>query len=120
MFQSTPRWFDDDPEFAWGFYGHRYNLYHNTTPHEGFHILRKWVAKMRKGHFVFTSNVDGHFQKAGFSEDTVVECHGSINFLQTVRGSKKIWPVPDDFEVQVDDETFRAKSPLPKGPPGIF
>ena len=40
--------------------------------------------------------------------------------LLTDRGSKKIWPVPDDFEVQVDDETFRAKSPLPKGPPGIF
>ena len=39
---STPRWFSSDSNFAWGFFGHRYNLYHNTQPHKGFSILRKW------------------------------------------------------------------------------
>ena len=24
---SNPRWFYEDPRFAWGFYGHRYHLY---------------------------------------------------------------------------------------------
>ena len=29
-----------DPQLAWGFYGHRLNLYRVTEPHEGFAILR--------------------------------------------------------------------------------
>ena len=31
-----PRWFREDPAFAWGFYGHRRNLYRETQPHAGF------------------------------------------------------------------------------------
>ena len=34
-----------------------------------------------RGGFVFTSNVDGQFQKAGF-RGNVLECHGSIHHLQ--------------------------------------
>ncbi len=50
----------------------------------------------KKGGFVFTSNVDGHFQKSGFSEQSVFECHGSIYFLQLMNTSdgSEIWPVP--------------------------
>ena len=70
---STPHWFKSDPTFAWGFFGHRYNLYSTTEPHMGFGIMLKWCKKMPQGYFVFTSNVDGHFQKAGFSEDRVEE-----------------------------------------------
>jgi hypothetical protein len=33
---ANPRWFDDDPHLAWGFYGHRLNLYRSTRPHAGF------------------------------------------------------------------------------------
>lgn len=33
-------------------------------------------------HFVFTSNVDGHFQKTGFNSDKIYEVHGNINHLQ--------------------------------------
>ncbi|XP_064637700.1 NAD-dependent protein deacylase-like [Lineus longissimus] len=117
---SNPQWFEDDPEFAWGFFGHRYNLYSNTEPHEGFQILKSWAEKMAKGHFVFTSNVDGHFQKAGFPEDKITECHGSINYLQCTDADKfpNIWPVPAGFSPQVDEKTLRAKKPLPLGPDG--
>ncbi|XP_013391325.1 uncharacterized protein LOC106159559 [Lingula anatina] len=116
---STPSWFLEDPTFAWGFFGHRYKLYKNTTPHEGFHILRKWTRQMDKGYFVFTSNVDGHFQKAGFSEDRLIECHGSINYLQLVNCDSNhiIWPVPPDFDPKVDESTLHAAEPLPRGPP---
>lgn len=72
---ANPQWFVNDPEFAWGFYGHRLNLYNRTTPHDGFAILRRWAACRPYGSFVFTSNVDGQWQKAGF--DAVLECHGS-------------------------------------------
>src|SRR5437588_12489307 len=63
---ASPRWFTDDPEIAWGFYGHRLNLYRQTAPHAGFQILRKWAERMPRGSFVYTSNVDGHFQRSGF------------------------------------------------------
>ena len=32
---------DRDPHLAWGFYGHRLNLYRKTDPHRGFHILKE-------------------------------------------------------------------------------
>src|SRR5262245_11868002 len=57
---ANPRWFDDDPALAWGFYGHRYNLYTKTRPHEGFAILKRWADRPPHGAFVYTSNVDGH------------------------------------------------------------
>jgi len=59
---STPHWFEDDPTFAWGFFGHRYNLYKNAQPHDGFRIIVNWCRKMEEGYFTFTSNVDGHLQ----------------------------------------------------------
>src|SRR6478752_3216688 len=38
---ANPAWFATDPALAWGFYGHRLNLYRRTVPHEGFQILRR-------------------------------------------------------------------------------
>src|SRR5437867_6444756 len=43
---ANPRWFEDDPHLAWGFYGHRLNLYRATTPHDGFQILRAWTRRL--------------------------------------------------------------------------
>src|SRR5438874_2311271 len=31
---ANPQWFTSDPAFAWGFYGHRLNLYRQTQPHD--------------------------------------------------------------------------------------
>ena len=56
---ANPQGFADDPELAWGFYGHRLNLYRDTVPHQGFAILQRWAQRMIHGLFVFTSNVDG-------------------------------------------------------------
>src|SRR5262245_16873535 len=79
---ASPRWFAEDPARAWGFYGHRLNLYRATAPHRGFDILLGWARDKPHGAFVFTSNVDGHFQKAGFDPARVVECHGAIETSQ--------------------------------------
>ena len=38
---STPHWFGADPALAWGFFGHRLNLYRTATPHRGFAVLRR-------------------------------------------------------------------------------
>ena len=110
---ANPRWFDDDPELAWGFYGHRLHLYRETEPHDGHAILRRWGASMATDPFVFTSNVDGQFQKAGFADGGILECHGSIHHLQCSRGcGAGIWPA-DGTDVEIDDETFRATGALP-------
>jgi NAD-dependent SIR2 family protein deacetylase len=79
---ASPRAFHEQPRLAWGFYGHRLALYRSVVPHAGFSILRRWADAMPKGGFVFTSNVDGQFQKAGFPPGRIVECHGSIHVMQ--------------------------------------
>jgi len=113
---ANPAWFERDPGLAWGFYGHRLNLYRATTPHDGFSILRRRAATKPGGCFVFTSNVDGHFQKAGFAADALLECHGSIHHLQCARPcSESIWSA-DDITVTVDEVTMRATGELPRCP----
>ena len=49
---SNPIWFQTDPAQAWGFFGHRYNLYRNTVPHEGFQALKRIGDRMPLGCFV--------------------------------------------------------------------
>ena len=115
MDMANPVWFRRDPELAWGFYGHRLELYRATEPHQGFHILREWGAAMSRGAFVFTSNVDGQFQQAGFDREQIIECHGSIHHLQCLNHCGEITRA-DDVEVEVDVESFRAAPPLPSCP----
>jgi NAD-dependent SIR2 family protein deacetylase len=71
---------------------------------------------MERGAFVFTSNVDGHFQKAGFADNRILECHGSIHFLQCSRScSDDVWSA-DDFHPEVDEEQCFLTSPFPRCP----
>lgn len=113
---ANPRWFRADPALAWGFYGHRLGLYRRTVPHEGFAILRRWGEGMRLGSFVFTSNVDGQFQRAGFDPERIVECHGAIEHLQCLEScGVGIFPA-EGVHLDVDPETFRAREPLPRCP----
>lgn len=81
---ANPEWFESDPELAWAFYGHRLHLYRDTEPHEGFKKLLDLSRNKKYGAFIFTSNVDGQFQKAGFVEEQIMECHGSIHHLQCI------------------------------------
>jgi NAD-dependent SIR2 family protein deacetylase len=94
--------FFDKPDLAWGFYGHRLNLYRSTKPHPGFHILRHWFESKSKG-FIYTSNVDGQFQKTGFPSVRVMECHGSIHYLQCASNCQdKVWSA-DGYIPETDD-----------------
>jgi len=111
---ANPDWFETDPALAWAFYGHRLNLYRQTVPHVGFQLLLKAAAQKPMGYFIFTSNVDGHFQKAGFASDRIVECHGSIHHLQCTQNcTSEIWDA-DGTEVALDETTFRATGTLPR------
>jgi NAD-dependent SIR2 family protein deacetylase len=111
---ANPAWFEADPQRAWGFYGHRLNLYRATQPHDGFAQLLAWGQSKRGGCFVFTSNVDGQFQRAGFDSQRIVECHGSIHHLQCSRPCSDEISSADGLRIEVDEADFRARLPLPK------
>jgi len=113
---ANPEWFHRDPHLAWAFYGHRLHLYRNTVPHSGYSRLLAIGSKMSYGYFVFTSNVDGQFQKAGFDPQAIEECHGSIHHMQCIKPCRdNIWP-GDDVKVTIDETRFKAVVPLPKCP----
>ena len=110
---ANPHWFERDPELAWAFYGHRLNLYRQTRPHDGFTALLDLCRLKPGGYFVFTSNVDGQFQQAGYDPERIVECHGSIHHLQCSRPcSAEIWSA-EAVDVHVDEASFLAELPLP-------
>lgn len=110
---ANPHRFEHDPGLAWAFYGHRLHLYRDTIPHMGFEILKNWGDAKKYNYFVFTSNVDGQFQKAGFEDGRIYECHGSIHHLQCTRNcSADIWSAKD-VTIEIDEERFRALEPYP-------
>ena len=111
---TRPSGFARDPAFAWGFYGHRLHLYREARPHRGYTALSKICQTYPDRHFVLTSNVDGLFLKAGFSETSLRECHGSIHRLQCIHPCRReTWP-SDGCEIEVATETMLAREPLPR------
>jgi len=113
---ASPGTFAADPGLAWGFYGHRLALYRSTRPHAGFALLRHWGERMPRGCHVFTSNVDGQFQQAGFDAACIHECHGSIHHLQCLAAcSQDIW-LADAFVPDVDEPACRLRNAAPRCP----
>ncbi len=113
---ASPSTFENDPELAWGFYGHRLKMYRDTVPHQGFAILKEWAEAAPMGAWIYTSNVDGAFQKAGFSEEAIHECHGSIHWMQCMDDCQsRLWPA-ESFNPDVDVEKCRLLNALPTCP----
>lgn len=106
---ANPIHFKNDPEFGWGFYGHRLGLYRDTVPHKGFHIIQDWCLKNKMDYFVVTSNVDGQFQKAGYNPNRIYEIHGSIHHLQCLTPcSDAIWK--NDESITIEYETMKSQN----------
>lgn len=111
---ANPKTFENEPTLAWGFYGHRLDLYRHTVPHEGFSILRRWSETLAHGAWVFTSNIDGQFQKAGYFEADIHECHGSIHYLQCLTDcGSGIWS-SSEFIPEVDLENCQLLNAAPR------
>jgi len=105
---ANPKWFEINPKLAWAFYGHRLNLYKDTVPHNGFKMLLDFVKEKDNNYFIFTSNVDGQFQKAGFDEEKIYEVHGSIHYLQCSKNcTNNIWSA-NKIKIKVDMDKFEA------------
>ena len=113
---ANPRVMALHPRLSWGFYGHRLDLYRRTQPHGGFDILRRWGEALPRGVRVFTSNVDGQFQKAGFDDASVAECHGSIHVLQCSEVcNDRLWSA-DELHPVFDQASCELTSELPRCP----
>ncbi len=106
----THQAFVKTPKEAWTFIAYLINKYNNIKPHEGFYKLLELVKN--KDYFIITSNIDEHFQKAGFSEYKIFEIHGSIFYMQSMDIlEKEIWLTP---KLKFDKKNFILKSPIPK------
>ena len=113
---ANPHAFKKDPRLAWGFYGHRLDLYRKTLPHQGFSLLKKIAEQQQLPYFIFTSNVDGHFQKADFDDQLIYECHGSIHYLQcTLPCCSEIWSA-DSLEPNIESVRCQWQGELPTCP----
>ncbi len=113
---ANPQQFRSNPERAWGFYGHRLALYQSTRPHRGFDTLKTIGESCPDGYFSVTSNVDGHFQSAGWGDDLIWEIHGSIHRLQCTRRAceQETWEMQEDeLGLRIDENTVEAKGELP-------
>ncbi|WP_296944008.1 Sir2 family NAD-dependent protein deacetylase [uncultured Massilia sp.] len=113
---ASPAAFHADPRRAWGFYGHRLALYRATAPHAGFGMLWRWGQALAHGAFVHTSNVDGHFQRAGFDPLRIEECHGSIHHLQCMLPCSDMRWSAAALAPAVDAAACRWLGPLPACP----
>jgi len=78
----TPKNFKENPQFAWQFFGERLAEFQEKPPHEGYFLLKKWIEKFGWDYFIQTSNIDRHFQQAGFPEERIREVHGSLSHFQ--------------------------------------
>ena len=79
----NPQAFLENPTYSWKVFAQRMKQYKETQPHQGFYLLKKWIKDYQLDYFILTSNIDGHFQKAGFDEGQIRELHGSLSHFQS-------------------------------------
>ena len=68
---------------AGGFWGSCFNDYQTTAAHEGYETLRRWLSREGVSSYVYTSNVDGHFKRAGF--ENVLPIHGELDHWRALQ-----------------------------------
>jgi NAD-dependent SIR2 family protein deacetylase len=89
----NPQQLMENPQYGWTLFAKRMQEFNNANPHQGFYILKNWIEKYQLDYFILTSNIDSHFQKAGFEEDKIRELHGSLAYFQSTEpeSNPEIW-----------------------------
>jgi len=66
--------------------------------------------KQKQNYFIYTSNVDGHFEKAGFLEKDIETIHGDYIHWQCFDKTciQEVIKAPDSFRFQIDKETLQG------------
>ena len=113
---ANPRWFKESPNWHGGLRAPAQSLPHDRTQY-GFSLLLKWTREQNLSSFVFTSNVDGHFQRSGFSRIRSPNAMARSCILQCVdQCGQEMCTLPPDRRVKVDQETLHDRDPLPAFP----
>lgn len=100
---ASGQWFLDDPEKSWLVMREKTAWFARAEPHLGYDALRSMAGRMSRGARVYTSNVDAHFVRAGFHPNAILECHGSMFYLQCASMcSREVW-YRSSLDVLVDD-----------------
>jgi NAD-dependent SIR2 family protein deacetylase len=74
---------EDRPEAGWGYQASRMKWYRETPAHAGYtHLLNLSNNQFAQRYFVFTSNVDGQHEKAGFDATKIYTRQGQYKYLQ--------------------------------------
>ncbi|UJR35042.1 hypothetical protein I4U23_027818 [Adineta vaga] len=122
---SNPQWFEkaqgnseehNTANFGYAFWAYRYNAYTSSAPHIGYEIAKQWSRFNHvKYSFSFTSNIDGHWIKSGWDESSILECHGSIHYMQCIQPCRnKIWETNSSLNLLIDPKTDCVIDNLPK------
>ena len=70
---------------------------------------KEWGEAKANRLFTYTSNVDGHFQYAGYDSGHLVECHGNIHHYQcSAPCNEHIWQDSTE-DLDIDLEKFEAQ-----------
>ena len=85
-------------EVAWAYLSSMLEAFETAAPHAGYAlVVDRLLARVADG-FVFTSNIDGYFRRAGLDDKRLYESHGSFDLLQcTSYGAEHacratVWP----------------------------
>jgi NAD-dependent SIR2 family protein deacetylase len=109
--KATAKSFDTNPLDAWNFYVGRMIKYQDTVPHEGYKILLDLLQSHNKKSFVVTSNVDGHFLKAGYDPQYLYEIHGNLRKIQCTQPCCRNLPSMPKFSSLLTSEQEIPKCP---------
>jgi NAD-dependent SIR2 family protein deacetylase len=93
--KATAKSFEVNPLEAWNFYVNRILQYQHAQPHAGYTQLLELLKQHNKPYFVVTSNIDGHFLKAGYDPDLLYEIHGNLRYTQCTQPCcRNLVPMP--------------------------
>ena len=106
---SKARTFDSEPHLAWGYHLSRMEAYVRATPHAGYHYLKDMLRNVP--HACFTSNIDSHWERALGEDAVIVECHGSMQWMQCNENcSNQVW-APRDIDMLIDEDGKAERVP---------
>jgi len=106
---ASPWAFNNVLHHAWAFYEWRRRNAHENEPHEGYHIINRWMAERFQDSFIHTTNTDGYHLRSGCPPDKVKEVHDSMWRLQCLgMCSHEFWDETSPTLCELDTKTMTA------------
>lgn len=106
---ASPWAFRNELPHAWAFYEWRRRNADENSPHEGYHIINRWMSGRFGDAFIHTTNTDGYHLISGAPKDKVMEVHGSMWRLQCLDAcTKDFWDERSVPLCDLDHATMKA------------